>query len=140
MTTNRRTFLKGFSAAGTIGTIAPAILPIASSASVYTQTSAPALSYAHPIDFSGTSIYCPRESHPLVKKAVGLLQHRIQMRSGIYVPITAENLLGHGNTIVVGIEQELRSFQKNFQSLLGGLAPTAKEGYKIATSGDGKAV
>lgn len=96
---------------------------------------------AQKIDFSGAQIICPEKSDPVVQKAVTVLQEEVKKRTQIQLStlkIWPKKTIS--TSIVIGIENNLKSIPDNYLSEINKLEAPGKDGFKLLSVNGGKTI
>ena len=87
--------------------------------------------FSQTLDFSKASIFLPEKKSIQLTKAVQVLQEEIQSRSNISLAVINKASSGDKKNIIVGVENRMGQLPENWNTALGKLTVTGKDGYKI---------
>ena len=87
--------------------------------------------FAQMNDFSKASIFFTEKKNIQLQKAVQVLQEEIQSRSNISLAVINKASSGDKKNIIVGVENRMGQLPENWNTALGKLTVTGKDGYKI---------
>lgn len=96
--------------------------------------------FARHVDFTGCKIYYPAVSSEKTILAAQMLHDEIARKTGVYLQMDADPEFFGASTIIVGLENEILSLHKNFESGLKELPATRLDGYKILSLPDEKII
>ncbi|GAA5224759.1 hypothetical protein GCM10025777_53900 [Membranihabitans marinus] len=90
------------------------------------------MAYTQMVNLTGASVVSSHTNDKVVLKSIAVLSEEIEKRSSIQYPILDKWSNSMDETIIIGLEEDVKNLPKNLQQMVASLPSIDKEGYKIA--------